>query len=223
MKFSRLKFYDTVGRHEAIIMFPNNHGARVVSEYRHHRRRPGEGSVEDDTYEVAVLVALKSRPRGTKDDIAITYETPITDDVLVNQTRDEVERILDEIAALPRRSFDDPRPRSITVYLTTYVPPEEDEEPEEPEAESEGNHPIVLDEHDRELGVTAADVAVDFIRDGGGHEPSSTSFHPGIWYSTGYETTDYSTGEEEERTFHLSGFTEDEEREIFGEIMRRRR
>jgi hypothetical protein len=99
-------------------MFSNNYGARVISEYRS----------PEDTYEVAVLVALKSHPKGRKDDVSITYETPITDDVLVHQTRDNVERVLDEIAALPQRSFDEPRD---VAALVIAVP--ESSSPESPE------------------------------------------------------------------------------------------
>lgn len=64
--------------------------------------------------------------------------------------------------------------------------------------------------------------AVRFLRDEGAIHASSTQFHKGIWYSTEYSTTDYGTGEEEERSFHLKGFTEEEEREVYDALKRRK-
>lgn len=71
------------------------------------------------------------------------------------------------------------------------------------------------DEVDREEGLTAVDKAVKFMRNEGAIEPSSTAFHPGVWYSTEFSVIDYGTGEEEERSFHLDGFSPEEEREIY--------
>ena len=70
---------------------------------------------------------------------------------------------------------------------------------------------------DDEQPVTEAIVraAVKWLRDNYASEYSSDRhFHPGGWYSTTWETLDYSTGEEEERNFHLENFTEAEERLI---------
>jgi hypothetical protein len=82
---------------------------------------------------------------------------------------------------------------------------------------------IALDKYDRAEGLTLADKAVQWLRHAYATEPSSSHFHKGVWYSTGFNTTDYRTGEEEERSCHLYGFTEAEEREIFSEINRRAR
>lgn len=78
------------------------------------------------------------------------------------------------------------------------------------------------DKYDREEGLTAVDLAVKLLKHYFAYEPSSTRFHKGIWYSTSWEVIDYGTGEEEERSFHLKGFSEREEREVFDEITRRR-
>lgn len=56
----------------------------------------------------------------------------------------------------------------------------------------------------------------------GANQPSSSHFHRGTSYSTGSNTTDYGTGESEERSFHLKGFTSSQEREIFRRVTARR-
>ena len=73
------------------------------------------------------------------------------------------------------------------------------------------------DEWDREEGVTAAKKAAKWLNDHGAIRCSSSQFHPGIWSSNG-GTEDYRTGDREEHSFHLSGFTEEEEREIWDEV-----
>ena len=79
------------------------------------------------------------------------------------------------------------------------------------------------DKYDREDGLTAVDLAVKMLKTEDADEPSSTRFHKGIWYSTSWQVVSYRTGEEEERSFHLKGFSEREEREVFEEMTRRRR
>jgi hypothetical protein len=76
------------------------------------------------------------------------------------------------------------------------------------------------DKWEREEGFTAVDLAVKLLQKAGATEPSSSHFHKGIWYATGFEVVSYRTGEEEERTYHLKGFTEREEREVFDAIAR---
>jgi hypothetical protein len=69
---------------------------------------------------------------------------------------------------------------------------------------------------------TPVELAVKLLRYDGATEPSSTHFHKGVWYSTQWEVVSYRTSEEEEKTFHLKGFSEAEEREVYNEITRRR-
>ena len=82
------------------------------------------------------------------------------------------------------------------------------------------------DEFDLEEGMTPSESivnqAVQFLEDEGGVNPSSTAFHIGVWYSTEFSVTDYGTGEEEERSFHLKGFSPEEEAAIYKEVTRRR-
>ncbi len=44
-----------------------------------------------------------------------------------------------------------------------------------------------------------------------------------IWYISGHEVIDYSTDTEETRSYHLVGFTTDEQREIFASVRARAR
>ena len=70
------------------------------------------------------------------------------------------------------------------------------------------------DDYDRQEGTDAVDKAVTFLRDEGAVQASSSQFHPGVWYSTESEQ-DPRTGEWEEKSFHLYGFTEDEQRQVY--------
>ena len=59
--------------------------------------------------------------------------------------------------------------------------------------------------------------AVQWLRDHGANEASSSSFRKGVWYSSPSEM-DYSSGEERSEDFFLRNFTEDEERRVFKEF-----
>jgi hypothetical protein len=65
--------------------------------------------------------------------------------------------------------------------------------------------------------------AVKWLHDAGAYEASSSSFHPGTWYETSFETSDYSSGEEKQEEFFLRNFTEAEEEKIFEAFKRGRR
>ncbi len=70
------------------------------------------------------------------------------------------------------------------------------------------------DSYDEE-GTTAVDKAVTFLRYHHSY-PSASKFHVGVWYTCQYDE-DYSTGETEYRSFHLVGFTPEEEELIYKE------
>jgi len=61
--------------------------------------------------------------------------------------------------------------------------------------------------------------AIDELISGGVTEASSSHFHPGIWYSTEFNTICYKTGTDESESYHLSGFTEAEEKQIYNSVM----
>ncbi len=126
-----------------------------------------------------------------------------------------------------RRRFGNAEPtgRLIRTTFSRITPAEgEDEEPDEEHGwiDEEGVD-MEPDEYDREEGLSAVDKAVKFLEREGVTEASSSAFHPGVWYSTEYSVTDYSTGEEEQRSYHLKGFTPDEEREVHRDLKRARR
>jgi len=106
-------------------------------------------------------------------------------------------------------------PRICTSY--TKVTPESaaDGDYSEQGWEDEDGETFVLDEFDREEGYTVADLAVKWLRDKGAWETSSSSFYPGGWYSTSGEDTDFRTGETTQYNFHLSGFTPEQEKEVW--------
>lgn len=72
-----------------------------------------------------------------------------------------------------------------------------------------------LDNYDIADGLTVAAKAVRYIKAQGAVFASSSHFHLGVWYSTQSETIDYPTGTQEERSFHLKGFTEEQERTVW--------
>lgn len=76
---------------QKIYQFPNNHGARVV-------RHSGSYGHEQGLWELAVI---KFRTDGRWD---LIYDTPITNDVIGYLTEEGVQKLLDQIAALPETS-----------------------------------------------------------------------------------------------------------------------
>lgn len=80
---------------------------------------------------------------------------------------------------------------------------------------------LELDDYDREEGFGWADKAAEYLLDEGISEASSSWFHPGIWY-TYYGDADYRTGDQENRSYHLKGFTEEEQRDVYNELKRRK-
>jgi len=83
LKFEKHKIQDGV---QATHFFPNGYGVSVV-------RFPGSYGFEDDLYEVAIL-------KGTQDNWEITYDTPITDDVLGHRDEQDINNILEEVQSL---------------------------------------------------------------------------------------------------------------------------
>jgi hypothetical protein len=92
MKFTDLEFKqhpcvpgpDAV---QAIHFFPNGYGVSVV-------RFPGSYGYSDELYEVAVIKGID------EEDFQLCYDTPITDDVMGHRDEQDVENIMEEVAAL---------------------------------------------------------------------------------------------------------------------------
>lgn len=74
------------------------------------------------------------------------------------------------------------------------------------------------DQYDIEDGKTSVELAIDFLKDKGALEASSSHFHPGVWYTNYDHHTNYKTGEVEQRSYHLKGFSPEEENAIFNAI-----
>jgi len=77
------------------------------------------------------------------------------------------------------------------------------------------------DKYDLEEGLTAVDLAVDFLKREGAIHFSSEPFFEGGWYSTEFQTVDYRDGTQEEQSFHLEGFTPEEEEEIYNKLFKK--
>lgn len=74
------------------------------------------------------------------------------------------------------------------------------------------------DEFDIEDGLTATDLAASYLYEIGATEPSSSVWHPGLWYTAHKAEEDYRGGSYEDHSYHPVGFSEDQEREIFEKL-----
>lgn len=87
--------------------------------------------------------------------------------------------------------------------------------------EDEEGEEFEIDEFDRNDGIDLAAKVSRWLRDKGVIEASSSDFHPGVWYSSEGEQ-DMHTGANTTRSFHLEGFTPEEEQNIFYLLFPRR-
>lgn len=71
--------------------------------------------------------------------------------------------------------------------------------------------------NDEGIEMNSPAEAIKFLKSHHANEPSSSFFHSHLWYNDG-GTTDDETGEDEERSYHLVGFTERAERMIYDAI-----
>jgi len=71
------------------------------------------------------------------------------------------------------------------------------------------------DEWDEE--ITAAAKTVMFLKNEGVSEPSSSAFHPGVWY-TAYGEQNWRDGSYKNQSYHLVRFTPEEEEEVYKRI-----
>jgi len=78
----------------------------------------------------------------------------------------------------------------------------------------EDGESMLPDEYDIEDDITVIDNAYNFLKKNYATEASSTHFNKGVWYSANSET-DFITSQETTYSFHLNGFTEQEEETIF--------
>ena len=125
--------------------------------------------------------------------------------------------------ALRRRAGSKTDPR-IVVWFSVITPESaaEGDYAETGLESSEEGYSVKPDRYDMAEGLTAVDNAVKFLRDEGASEASASHFHKGVWY-TSHEEEDYRTGDVTTRSFHLKGFTEAQEREVFKRMTKRGR
>jgi len=62
--------------------------------------------------------------------------------------------------------------------------------------------------------LESVEAAIDFLESAGVTEASSSWFHAGVWYSTEPDT-DIHSGDSEQHSFHLYGFSEAEQEQIY--------
>lgn len=86
-----------------------------------------------------------------------------------------------------------------------------------PESAEEGDFSETGWEDEEGEEFKTLDEAIEFLQDNYAYYPSSSFFHPGIWYSTDPEEN-YETGGYKTLNFHLSGFDENEQETIYNTI-----
>ncbi len=154
-------------------------------------------------------------------------------DATVNNVRDIVqhwdtvkerfqESIDDEIPDLKAYIMQRGMPPRIIISFSRTSPANEGEE-EEDDYETgwvdEEGVEMAPDQFDKEEGKTATDLAVEFLWKQGATTHSSSEFDKRGWYSTGWSTTNFSTGQAEEQSYHLKDFTEEQLVEVYTKLM----
>ena len=111
-------------------------------------------------------------------------------------------------------------PRRIRVSFSRYTEESiEQGDSEETGWEDEEGVPMEPDWLDQDEGITAIDKASTYLLNEGVYEASSSEFHSGMWYmaDTGWEGDDLM-----EYHYFPTGFTEEEERALFENVVRGR-
>jgi len=103
----------------------------------------------------------------------------------------------------------------VLVTYTTITP----ESAEDGDSADNGYHDY--DSFESSEDESAVKQAIEYLRDHGANEPSSSHFHSGIWYSTEYQTKDYSSGEQIQYAYHLHNFNDMEQLEVFAGVTRK--
>ena len=136
------------------------------------------------------------------------------------------ESLEDEIEDLKAYAMQHGLPPRVTITFSRTTPESvEAGDYSENGWEDEDGVVMALDEYDIEDGLTLADITAKYLKNEGASASfaSSSHFHPGVWYSTEWSTLDYGTGEQEERNFHLVGFTAEQEKEVWDKMHARER
>lgn len=153
---------------------------------------PSEDAAEDEIS--AMGLALDYDEEGIR---VVTADTPQECDLY--ESEDDFD-LVDEIDNLPGYSI-----QRIISFM--------DEEGEVYETDPQEPVKLVLNDFDREIGVDILDQAVAYLLNDGAEETSASFYHPGVWYVSG--TRQLNNNSLEQSTWHLKGFSEEEEAKIF--------
>lgn len=93
--------------------------------------------------------------------------------------------------------------KQIKVYYTTWLP----EDIEIGATDTSGLHDTIA--------IDTIDEAVSCLMSEFAKYPSSSCFHENVWYTCRDMDEDYVTGARTEYTFHLKGFTKEEQEIIY--------
>jgi hypothetical protein len=97
---SIVKQHTGPGTTHSIYHFENGYGASVIPEYDHGLEQPLRILSTPDNLELAVLHYVGTGDVHDDKNWDLCYDSPITSDVLRRLTQDEVNQLLDQIAAL---------------------------------------------------------------------------------------------------------------------------
>lgn len=128
-----------------------------------------------------------------------------------------VQSVPDRLSANGEKYYDLP---SVVSYYENWT----HDDLEAGDTGDRGEHDDVafaLDEYDIEEGLTLVDLVVKYLSDSGVSEASSSQFHKGVWYDT-EPTQDFRTGEWRRESYHLKGFSEEDEAEVYRQLTGKR-
>jgi hypothetical protein len=108
------------------------------------------------------------------------------------------------------RPSSNPGGQRIEVYYDRTTP----ESVDAGDFSESGQYTSIDIEPDPEYEETVVDVAIGELENKV-ISASSSEWHPGIWYQGEWGVVSYETGEEESNTYHLKGFTQEQEQEIY--------
>lgn len=101
---------------------------------------------------------------------------------------------------------------SKTLEYTEEIVEDDETYPQE-DYQDGGEEEFEPDEYDLEDGITAVDLAVEYLYDQGACNASCSYWWSGLWYSTSPER-DYQTGEWAQSHYHVEA-TEEEAKQIY--------
>lgn len=114
------------------------------------------------------------------------------------------------------RTADEPtRNRRIKIAFERYTPEsiEKGDAAERGWIDEEGIS-MEPDEFDIGDGLTAVELAAQFLHDRGVEPSSSHGWHPGLWYTDRDAEQDPHTGEYTLQSYHPAGFTDEEQAQL---------